>query len=225
MKHLFMVATALLFLTHKLLRPRSLKALVAENLLLKQQQFLFTRSGKHTPKLAPLDRGLLGLWTSFLDPRRLQRAALLVKPSTLLRYHHTLVKWKYYLLYSSQKRRKSRPKGPSRPLIELVLEMKRRNPCFGCPKIAEISKIFALHLDKDVVRRILAAPYHPDQTNGPSWLTFFGPMRDGLWSMGFSHCESLRLKTHWVLVVMDHSTRRIIGFGVHSAPVMDGSTP
>ena len=33
--------------------------------------------------------------------------------------------------------------------------------------------------------------------------------------------QSATLKTHWVLVVMDQSTRRIIGFGVHHG-VVDG---
>ena len=43
------------------------------------------------------------------------------------------------------------PKGPSREQIDLVWEMKRRNPRFGCPKTAEqISKTFANPLDKDV---------------------------------------------------------------------------
>jgi len=34
-------------------------------------------------------------------------------------------------------------------------------------------------------------------------------------------CESVTLRTHWVLVVMDHYTRRIIGFGIQ-AGVVDG---
>src|SRR5437762_14022031 len=34
-------------------------------------------------------------------------------------------------------------------------------------------------------------------------------------------CESLALRTHWVLVVMDQFTRRIIGFGVHRG-IVDG---
>ena len=29
-------------------------------------------------------------------------------------------------------------------------------------------------------------------------------------------CESLTLKSHWVMVVMDQCTRRIIGFGIHA---------
>ena len=32
-------------------------------------------------------------------------------------------------------------------------------------------------------------------------------------------CESILLNTHWVLVVMDQFTRRIIGFGVHAGDV------
>ena len=34
-------------------------------------------------------------------------------------------------------------------------------------------------------------------------------------------CESAVLRTHWVLVVMDHCTRRIVGFGVHRG-IVDG---
>src|SRR6266436_3838266 len=35
-------------------------------------------------------------------------------------------------------------------------------------------------------------------------------------------CESLTLRTHWVLVVMDQFARRIAGFGVHRG-IVDGS--
>ena len=44
-------------------------------------------------------------------------------------------------------------------------------------------------------------------------------MKDSLWSCDLFRCESATLKTHWVLVVMDQSTRRIIGFGVHHGVV------
>src|SRR5215472_11883708 len=39
---------------------------------------------------------------------------------------------------------------------------------------------------------------------------------DSLWSCDLFRCESATLRTHWVLVVMDQFTRRIIGFGVHN---------
>jgi transposase InsO family protein len=46
-------------------------------------------------------------------------------------------------------------------------------------------------------------------------------MTDSLWSIDMFRCESLILKTHWVMVVMDQFTRRIIGFAV-SAGDLDG---
>jgi hypothetical protein len=46
-----------------------------------------------------------------------------------------------------------------------------------------------------------------------------GHMKDSLWSMDLFRCESATLRTHWVLVVMDQYTRRIIGFGVHAGSV------
>ena len=100
--------------------------------------------------------------------------------------------------------------------------MKRRNPRYGCPRIAQqINKAFGINIDKDVVRRILAKYYHPgpDYGGGPSWLTFIGHIKDSLWSVDLFRCKSILLKTHWVLVVMDQFTRCIIGFGVHAGDV------
>ena len=51
--------------------------------------------------------------------------------------------------------------------------------------LLQISKTFALPLDKDVVRRILACHYQPDRPGGPSWLAFIGHMKDSLWSIDF----------------------------------------
>ena len=53
-------------------------------------------------------------------------------------------------------------------------------------------------------------------SDGPSWLTFLGHMKDSLWSLDLFRCESMALKSHWVMVVMDQFNRRIIGFAVHA---------
>ena len=44
-------------------------------------------------------------------------------------------------------------------------------------------------------------------------------MKESLWSMDLFRYESATMRTHWVLVVMDQYTRRIIGFGVHAGSV------
>lgn len=108
-------------------------------------------------------------------------------------------------------------------MVAAVVDMKRRNPTWGCPRIApQIAMAFDIPINKDVVRRILAARYRPEPDSaGPSWLTVLGHAKDSLWSLDLFRCESAALRTHWVLVVMDHYTRRIVGFGVHRG-VVDG---
>ena len=145
----------------------------------------------------------------------------MLKPSTLLGLHRALRNRKYRLLFSSKHRRKPGPNGPNKELIDAVVQMKQRNPTWGCPRIAQqIALAFDIPIDKDVVRRILASHYRPAKNSGgPSWLTFIGHLKDSLWSLDLFRCESATLRTHWVLVVMDQYTRRIIGFGVHAGTV------
>ena len=164
----------------------------------------------------------MGLCTLLMNPSRIRKVATVLKPATLLGFHQALKKRKYRRLFSPQRRGKPGPKGPSKELIALIVEMKRRNPRYGCPKIAQqLSKAFGLAIDKDVVRRVLAKHYKPgpDTGGGPSWLTFIGHAKDSLWSVDLFRCESITLKTHWVLVVMDQFTRRIVGFGVQVGDV------
>jgi hypothetical protein len=71
--------------------------------------------------------------------------------------------------------------------------MKQRNPNWGCPpRIAQqVALAFNIQIDKDVVRRILARHYQPEQhSDGPSWLTFLGHMKDSLWSIDLFRWES-----------------------------------
>jgi hypothetical protein len=94
------------------------------------------------------------------------------------------------------------PKGPDPDLIRAVVKMKQRNPTWACPRIADqINLAFETSINKDVVRRILALQYRPaPNSKGPSWLTFLGHMKDSRWSIDLMRCESILLRTHWVLV-------------------------
>ena len=107
-------------------------------------------------------------------------------------------------------------------MVAAIVALKSRNPMFGCVRIAqEIADAFGIELNKDVVRRVLEKHYKPENSgsNGPSWLTFIAHTKDSLWSVGLFRCESILLRSHWVMVVMDVFTRRIIGFGVHAGDV------
>jgi putative transposase len=207
----------------RLARPGGFRSVLAESVLLRHQLLILNRSRKRAPNLHATDRMLAGFCMLFLRPARVVRAAIVLKPSTLLHFHHLLVKCKYRLLFSPKRKKRPGPKGPCKELIRAVVEMKRRNSNWGCSRIAQqISLAFGVSINKDMVRRILGTHYQPESDSaGPSWLTFLGHAKDSLWSADLFRCESLSLRTHWVLVVMDQFTRRIVGFGIHRG-IVDG---
>jgi transposase InsO family protein len=207
----------------RLAKPGGFRSVVVEAVLLRHQLLILNRGRKRAPNLQPWDRIIAGLCMLFIRRARLLRSAIVLKPSTLLSLHSMLKNRKYRLLFAPKKRRRPGPKGPSKELINTVVEMKRRNPIWGCPRIAEqVGLAFGTEIDKDVVRRILSVHYRPGSDgSGPSWLTFLGHTKDSLWSCDLFRCESASLRTHWVLVVMDQFTRRIVGFGIHRG-VVDG---
>ena len=113
------------------------------------------------------------------------------------------------------------PKAPSEALIQAIVELKSRNPRFGCPRIARIiSRTFGVNIDKNVVCRVLSKHSRPTPGGtGPSWVSFIGHTTDSLWSVDLCRGKSIVLRSDWVLVVMDHFTRRLVGVGVHRGPV------
>ena len=204
----------------RLMGPGGLRSVVAESLLVKHQLLILNRSRHRAPNLRVSDRILAGVCALFMRPGRVFRSAIVLRPSTILNFHRTLRQRKYRLLFSP-KRRRTGPKGPPKDLVDAIVDMKRRNPRWGCPRIAQqIALAFAVDIDKDVVRRVLATHYRPaPRSGGPSWLTFLGHAKDSLWSIDLFRCESATLRSHWVLVVMDQYTRRIVGFGIHAGTV------
>ena len=74
---------------------------------------------------------------------------------------------------------------------------------------------FGIKIDKDVVRRVLATHCRPEPgADGLSWLTLIAHAKDSVWSVDLFRVESILLRSHWVMLVMDVFTRRIIGFGI-----------
>jgi len=161
MKDLLLMLAHLLATLARLLGPGGAKASVADSLHMKQQLLIINRSRRRAPNLTPIDRMLLGFWSLFLNPHNIQRAAVILRPSTLLNFHDMLKKREYRLLYTARRTGKPGPEGPSQELIDAIVEMKRRNSRFGCPSIAQEIKAFGVDIDKDVVRRVLEKHYRP----------------------------------------------------------------
>ena len=133
MIHLLILAVHLLTTIAKLVRPGGVRAVVAESLVLKHQLLISSRARRRAPNLNSFDRLLLGLGSLFVPPNRIPKLAVILKPRTLLRFHQALKKRKYRRLFSSGGHRRPGPKGPSKELIDTIVEFKRRNPRVGCP--------------------------------------------------------------------------------------------
>ena len=222
MKNLLLALLHLVVTTAKLCRPGGVRAVIAENLLLKQQLIVLRRARQRAPNLTPSDRLLSGFGSLFLRPGRIRKVATAVCPSTLLAFHQALVRGKYRRLFSSRRcAQKPGPKGPSDALIQAIVELKARNPRFGCPRIARIiSHTLGVEIDKNVVCRVLAKHRRPvPKGTGPSWLSFIGHATDSLWSVDLFRCESIVLQSYWALVVMDQFTRRPVGIGVQRGSI------
>jgi hypothetical protein len=163
MKDFLLTLLHLAVLTAKLCGPGGVRAVIAENLVLKQQLIVLRRGRRRAPSLTLSDRLLCGFESLFLSPARIQKVAIALRPSTLLAFHQALVRQKYRRLFSSTPcPKKPGPEGPDNALIQAIVELKSRNPRFGCPRIARIiSQTFGVDVDKNVVYRVLAKHSRP----------------------------------------------------------------
>ena len=128
MKDIALIVIHLSVMAAKMLGPGGLRAVVAENVLLKQQLIVLRRPRRRAPNLTVMDRFLFGFGSLFLRPQRIPKIAIGLQPSTLLKLHQALVRRKYRRLFSSTHRpKKPGPKGPSAALIRAIVELKSRN--------------------------------------------------------------------------------------------------
>ena len=173
MRDIFILSLHAIVIIIRLARPGGLRSVVAESVLMRHQVLILNRGRKRAPNLRASDRIIAGLCTSLMRPARVLRSAIALRPSTLMHFHKMLTKQKYRLLFSPKRVQRPGPKGPTKELIDAVVEMKRRNRTWGCKRIAQqITLAFGVDVDKDVVRRILGSHFRPEAGSaGPSWLS------------------------------------------------------
>src|SRR6202048_4335230 len=153
MRDLLLLAIHLLVTLAKCLGPGGVRRIAAESLLLKHQLLISNRSRQRAPNLPTLDRLVLGLTTLFVSANRIPRLSASLKPATLFKFHKALVHRKYRLLLSSScRRRKPGPKGPCAQLIAAIVEMKHRNPTFGCCQHRPADRSRLWHRDRQRCR-------------------------------------------------------------------------
>ncbi|MDH3467333.1 MAG: helix-turn-helix domain-containing protein, partial [Gammaproteobacteria bacterium] len=90
MKDLLVLFAHLLATFAKLISPGGTKAVVAENLLLKQQLLIINRSQQRAPNPTTANRFIFGLGALFLTRNRITKVSVIIRPSTLLKFHQYL---------------------------------------------------------------------------------------------------------------------------------------
>ena len=81
MKNLLLALLHLAVMTAKLCGPGGVRAVIAENLVLKQQLIVLRRARRRAPNLTLSDRLLCGFGSLFLSPGRIRRLAIAVRLS------------------------------------------------------------------------------------------------------------------------------------------------
>lgn len=84
MRHVLLSLLHLAVMAAKLCGPGGVRAVIAENLLLKQQLIVRRRARQRAPNLLRSDRLLCGFWSLVLSPGRIRTVAVALRPSTLL---------------------------------------------------------------------------------------------------------------------------------------------
>ena len=209
MKDLLLPLLHLAVTAAKLCRPGGVRAVIAENLLLKQQLIVLRRSRQRAPNL--------------LSPGRIRKVAIRTAPVHVADLPSGAGARQVPPIVFPQARdrrsraqrgRASRSSAPSSSSNRAILDSgarglrassrrrsgstSTRTSCTACWR-----------------KRSRPAP----GGTGPSWLSFVGHTTDSLWSVDLWRGASIVLQRDWVRVVMDQFTRRLVGFGVRRGPV------
>ena len=86
MKDALLTLLHLAVMAAKLCGPGGVRAVMAENLVLKQQLIVLRRGRRRAPSLTLSDRLLCGFASLFLSPGRTRKLAIALRPSTLLAF-------------------------------------------------------------------------------------------------------------------------------------------
>jgi transposase len=186
----------------------------AELLVLRHENAVLRR---HVPRARyePADR----IWFAALSrlvPRHRWPAVFPVSPATILRWHRRLVarKWTY-----TARRRPGRP--PTATAVkQLILQMGRDNPGWGHRRIqGELARLDYQIAPSTVWEILNAAGIDPaPRRSGPTWRQFLSAQAHGIIACDFFTVDTVTLKRLYVLIFIEHGTRRLHLAGITANP-------
>ncbi len=137
-------------------------------------------------------------------------------PATLLAWHGRLAAKKYD---TSKWRKPGRP-PIVRGVARLVVRLAKENPLWGHRRIhGELMKLGVTIAPSTVWKILHAAGIDPaPRRSGPSWRQFLHAQAAGIVAVDFLHVDTVLLRRLYVLVFIEHGTRRMHVGGVTASP-------
>ena len=186
----------------------------AELLVLRHENAVLRRQISRV-RYQPGDR----LWLAALSrliPRRRWGEVFAVTPATLLAWHRRLVtrKWDY-----TSRRPPGRP-STAAAVRKLVIRIARDNPAWGHRRVqGELVKLGHLIAASTVWQILHAAGIDPaPRRSGPTWKQFLTAQAHGILAVDFVHVDTVLLRRLYVLIVIEHGTRRVHLAGITAHP-------
>ena len=149
-------------------------------------------------------------------PRRCWTGVFPVTPATLLAWHRKPAGSKYDM---SKRRKPGRP--PTVPgIARLVVRLAKENPLWGHRRIyGEMAKLGLTVAPSTVWEILRAAGIDPaPRRSGPTWRQFLHAQAAGILAVDFLHVDTVLLRRLYVLVFIEHGTRRMHLGGVTANP-------
>jgi len=189
----------------------------AELLVLRHENALLRRHAGRV-RYEPADRAWFAALTRFI-PRRRWAEVFPVTPATLLAWHHRLAARRYD---TSKRRRPGRPPA-IRSIAGLAVRLAEENPLWGYRRIhGELTKLGLTIAPSTVYEILHAAGIDPaPRRDGPTWRQFLHAQAAGILAVDFLHVDTVLLTRLYVLVFIEHGTRRMHLGGVTAHPTGD----
>ena len=148
-------------------------------------------------------------------PRALGRV-FPVTPATLLTWRRRLAARKVRHEQAAQ----ARPPPAVRSIARLVVRLAKENPLWGYRRIhGELTKLGVTIAPSTVYEILRAAGIGPaPRRAGPTWRQFLDVQATGILAVDFLHVDTVLLKRLYVLVLIEHGTRRMHLGGVTANP-------
>ena len=190
------------------------RAKAAELLVLRHENAVLRRQVSRV-RYDPADR----LWFAALArllPRKRWTGIFPVTPATLLAWHRRLAAAKYD---TSKQRKPGRP-PTARSIAGLVVRLAKENPLWGYRRIhGELTKLGLAVAPSTVWEILRAAGIDPaPRRPGPAWRQFLHAQAAGILAVDFLHVDTVLLNRLYVLIFIEHGTRRMHLGGVTAHP-------